>query len=240
MKKMGVSLLVSMGMLLLTAVPSHETSDALIWTDKGCGTSYTVYDSITIYFTPEDKKKFELRVYDAVMNEKLLSEGVGDGQLHSVTVTAEPPLGPLTFVLKMPCVGCPLCDMCTYGQCSVQVEGLCQDHCTNETQDCQEYGIDCGGGCPFKDSDRDGVEDCRDVCPDSLCNKVDANGCEIDSDSDGVTDCEDECPTERGDASNKGCPPSSLYVILGGIVIGAVGGGLILWKMRGGRRHPIQ
>jgi hypothetical protein len=113
----------------------------------------------------------------------------------------------------------------------------CQDHCTNGVQDCGEYGVDCGGGCPFIDSDGDGVEDCLDLCPNSRCNKVDAQGCETDVDSDGVFDCDDDCPTEKGDASNRGCPSNmNMFLILGGIGgIVAIGGGLALWGMRGGK-----
>ncbi|MBU7017604.1 MAG: zinc-ribbon domain-containing protein [Theionarchaea archaeon] len=113
----------------------------------------------------------------------------------------------------------------------------CENHCTNQMQDCGEYGVDCGGGCPFTDSDSDGVEDCLDLCGNSRCNRVDAQGCETDVDNDGVLDCEDDCPNEAGDAANNGCPPGmNLILILGSIgAVAAVGGGLALWGLRSGR-----
>jgi outer membrane protein OmpA-like peptidoglycan-associated protein len=60
-------------------------------------------------------------------------------------------------------------------------------------------------GCP--DTDEDGVMDKIDECPNTPkgC-PVDAVGCPLDSDGDGVIDCEDKCPTEKGTASNNGCP----------------------------------
>ncbi|MBU7028821.1 MAG: zinc-ribbon domain-containing protein [Theionarchaea archaeon] len=104
----------------------------------------------------------------------------------------------------------------------------CDDHCYNGKKDCGEYGVDCGGGCPFTDSDSDGIEDCMDKCPNSRCNRVDVDGCETDTDSDGVTDCDDECPHKKGDASNRGCPSNNnLVLMLGGIgAVGAAAGGL--------------
>ncbi|HET7630459.1 MAG TPA: PBP1A family penicillin-binding protein, partial [Candidatus Saccharimonadales bacterium] len=49
-----------------------------------------------------------------------------------------------------------------------------------------------------KDSDKDGVNDDKDKCPDTTAGvKVDKNGCEIkptDSDGDGVNDDKDKCP----------------------------------------------
>ncbi|MBU7043566.1 MAG: zinc-ribbon domain-containing protein [Theionarchaea archaeon] len=112
-----------------------------------------------------------------------------------------------------------------------------QGHCTNGVQDCGEYGIDCGGGCPFIDSDNDSVEDCKDLCMNSRCNKVDTQGCETDIDGDNVYDCEDDCPNEPGEASNRGCPNNmNLILILGGIGgIIIIGGGLIFWNFLGGR-----
>ncbi len=236
--RLAIILPITMSMCLLMAVSSYQPSDELIWTDRGCDATYTVGEPITVYFIPHDGEEFELWSFDAVMNAQLFSEGVGDGQTLSMTVTAEPPPGPLTFVLRMPCAGeCQICDMCDHGQCSVIVEALdpCQDqdHCTNGVQDCGEYGVDCGSGCPVKDADQDGVEDCMDLCPHSLCDKVDADGCETDTDSDGVTDCKDDCPDRKGDPSNKGCPGSmNVIVILGGIAVVLVGG-LVLWKVKG-------
>lgn len=109
----------------------------------------------------------------------------------------------------------------------------CTNHCDNGRQDCGEYGVDCGGGCPFSDSDHDNVEDCIDLCLNSRCDRVDANGCEIDSDGDGVLDCDDGCVYDIGDVSNQGCPDNNsfLFVGIGGAI--ALGGGLILWRRTG-------
>ncbi len=221
-----------LGMVVLLAVPSNQAGE-YVWTDRGCESEYIMDDIIIVYFAPDNGVEFELWAYDAVMAEELLSEGVGDGNTLSVTVTAGPPPGPLTFVLKMPCAtGCELCDLCDYGQCTVYVAHACQDHCTNGVQDCGEYGVDCGGGCPVTDSDQDGVEDCMDACPNSQCDNVDSTGCETDVDADGVTDCEDDCPDEKGDPSNRGCPSTNVFLILGGVGVVVAVGGLALWRMR--------
>ena len=55
-------------------------------------------------------------------------------------------------------------------------------------------------GCP--DSDSDGVMDKDDKCP-TLAGKID--GCP-DTDGDGLADNVDNCPNERGTAANNGCP----------------------------------
>ncbi|HYT04595.1 MAG TPA: thrombospondin type 3 repeat-containing protein [Gemmatimonadales bacterium] len=65
------------------------------------------------------------------------------------------------------------------------------------------------GGGPVKDSDKDGVPDDRDACPDTPIGAVvDQRGCPLDSDHDGVPDGIDKCPeTPLGahvDAT--GCP----------------------------------
>ncbi len=61
-------------------------------------------------------------------------------------------------------------------------------------------------GCP-SDADGDGVFDGLDRCADTPAGvKVDASGCPVDTDGDGVADHLDKCPTERGPASNNGCP----------------------------------
>ena len=355
--------LVFIGLLLCMSVTSNQTSDALVWTDRGCGAFYTVYDSIVVYFTPYTGYQFELWSYHSGVSPKLLSAGVGDGHTYYVTGTVGPPEGSISFVLSMSCTyECHYCGMCDYAECTVYVkeyecncsnqcygddlwamkcvngvcvkdyiieenstqcgydpcknvkcetvcrnydlwlqecvngrcvddrlleansvtcgydpctnivcrdvckgydlwsqicvDGICEDdrlleansetcgfdpcegrgHCTNGVQDCSEYGIDCGGGCPFIDSDNDSVEDCKDLCLNSRCNRVDAHGCETDVDGDGVYDCEDDCPNERGNASDRGCPSNmNLILMLGGIggVI-VVAGGLIIWNLHGG------
>ncbi len=60
-----------------------------------------------------------------------------------------------------------------------------------------------------KDSDKDGVPDRKDKCPNTPAGvAVDANGCPLDTDGDGVPDYIDDCPTVPGLASLKGCPDS--------------------------------
>ncbi|HET6371846.1 MAG TPA: OmpA family protein [Candidatus Polarisedimenticolia bacterium] len=68
------------------------------------------------------------------------------------------------------------------------------------------------GGGPPADSDRDGVPDRKDKCPNTPTGaKVDANGCNIDSDGDGVPDGIDQCPnTPKGwPVDERGCPKDS-------------------------------
>ncbi len=80
------------------------------------------------------------------------------------------------------------------------------DGIPDKDDDCpDEPGLAKFNGCP--DTDEDGVPDKIDQCPNTPkgC-PVDAVGCPLDSDGDGVIDCEDKCPTEKGPASNNGCP----------------------------------
>jgi OmpA-OmpF porin, OOP family len=58
------------------------------------------------------------------------------------------------------------------------------------------------------DSDKDGVRDSRDQCPDTpFGTKVNSRGCVPDSDNDGVADNRDQCPATPAGASvnNRGC-----------------------------------
>ncbi|MFQ3575285.1 MAG: OmpA family protein [Cytophagales bacterium] len=56
-----------------------------------------------------------------------------------------------------------------------------------------------------KDSDKDGVPDKTDKCPNTRTGvKVDEFGCDLDTDGDGVADFDDECPEVAG--LIKGCP----------------------------------
>jgi OOP family OmpA-OmpF porin len=55
-----------------------------------------------------------------------------------------------------------------------------------------------------KDTDKDGVPDSQDKCPDAP-GKPEFAGCP-DSDNDGLPDHEDACPLEAGPAANHGCP----------------------------------
>jgi len=58
-----------------------------------------------------------------------------------------------------------------------------------------------------KDSDKDGVSDKNDKCPNTpLGIGVDPNGCPLDGDKDGVADHLDKCPTVAGLAAFNGCP----------------------------------
>lgn len=62
------------------------------------------------------------------------------------------------------------------------------------------------------DSDRDGVTDSLDRCPDTPAGTaVDSNGCPLDSDKDGVADYLDRCPgTPAGvTVDSSGCPPDT-------------------------------
>lgn len=57
------------------------------------------------------------------------------------------------------------------------------------------------------DTDKDGVPDKRDSCPNTPPGiQVDAKGCPIDTDKDGVADYLDQCPQQPGTAALQGCP----------------------------------
>jgi OmpA-OmpF porin, OOP family len=63
------------------------------------------------------------------------------------------------------------------------------------------------GLCPWTDSDKDGISDKEDKCPNTPpIAKVDEFGCPIDTDKDGIADFEDNCPEVGGVLSGKGCP----------------------------------
>ena len=70
-------------------------------------------------------------------------------------------------------------------------------------------------GCPL-DSDKDGVPDYLDKCPNTVpeaVSTVDSVGCPLDSDADGVSDYHDKCPGTPAEAIAKvdsvGCPVDS-------------------------------
>jgi outer membrane protein OmpA-like peptidoglycan-associated protein len=68
-------------------------------------------------------------------------------------------------------------------------------------------------GCPWPDSDGDGILDKNDDCP-QLPGPVENSGCPYkDSDSDGLLDKDDDCPNTPGPKSNKGCPVIEKEVI---------------------------
>jgi outer membrane protein OmpA-like peptidoglycan-associated protein len=58
-------------------------------------------------------------------------------------------------------------------------------------------------GCPI-DTDKDGLLDEEDACPDKA-GSLALKGCP-DTDGDGVSDKDDRCPTVKGTIANKGCP----------------------------------
>ena len=60
-------------------------------------------------------------------------------------------------------------------------------------------------GCPYLDSDEDGLWDFEDDCPNKKGSTA-TNGCP-DSDGDGISDIEDSCPTTFGQFDLDGCPP---------------------------------
>lgn len=58
-----------------------------------------------------------------------------------------------------------------------------------------------------KDTDKDGVSDKLDKCPDTPANvKVNPFGCPVDTDNDGVADYLDKCPDMEGSMAFNGCP----------------------------------
>lgn len=57
------------------------------------------------------------------------------------------------------------------------------------------------------DSDKDGVNDKKDKCPDTPAGaQVDNDGCPLDRDGDGIPDITDVCPDIKGVKTAKGCP----------------------------------
>ena len=85
----------------------------------------------------------------------------------------------------------------------------------NDQQLMHSLGLKFAFGSP-KDSDKDGVPDKEDQCPDTPQNmniQVDAKGCPVDSDGDGVADYLDQCPNTPaaayGKVDEKGCPIDS-------------------------------
>lgn len=59
-------------------------------------------------------------------------------------------------------------------------------------------------GCP--DTDGDGIQDSEDACP-NVAGPKELNGCP-DTDGDGIADKDDACPSVAGTKANKGCPDS--------------------------------
>jgi outer membrane protein OmpA-like peptidoglycan-associated protein len=68
-------------------------------------------------------------------------------------------------------------------------------------------------GCPVPDTDKDGINDEEDKCP-NVAGVARYQGCPVpDTDGDGVNDEEDKCPNEAGVASNFGCPEIKQEII---------------------------
>jgi len=78
-----------------------------------------------------------------------------------------------------------------------------KDGIADEDDACPDIeGAWSAAGCP--DADEDGVEDLEDLCPD-IPGTAALNGC-ADSDGDGVADSADRCPYDKGAKSALGCP----------------------------------
>ena len=80
-----------------------------------------------------------------------------------------------------------------------------KDGIYDQHDDCPQIpGLPLFNGCP--DSDGDGIEDSKDACPDTP-GLLEFNGC-ADSDGDGVADPMDKCPAVAGLSKFDGCPDS--------------------------------
>ncbi len=64
------------------------------------------------------------------------------------------------------------------------------------------FGLAAFNGCP--DSDGDGIPDKDDACP-NVAGLAAFNGCP-DTDGDGIPDKDDACPNDKGTKANRGCP----------------------------------
>jgi len=107
-------------------------------------------------------------------------------------------IGVLVFIIMMMAV-------VTAAQAEVRAGGLPPLVIDNSIKDCS-----CPPCCNVLDSDKDGVPDNLDKCPNTPEGvAVDKDGCPLDSDKDGVPDYLDKCPdTPAGVAVDKdGCPP---------------------------------
>lgn len=76
----------------------------------------------------------------------------------------------------------------------------------------QTPGIAKFDGCP--DTDGDGLQDSEDECP-TEAGPVERKGCPVkDKDGDGVEDADDACPDEPGTVANNGCPSKPLIAVV--------------------------
>lgn len=70
----------------------------------------------------------------------------------------------------------------------------------------EEIGLVRNAGCPLGDRDKDGIRDDIDKCPDAF-GLASNTGCPLnDRDRDGIVDNMDECPDVAGTFAGKGCP----------------------------------
>jgi Ca-activated chloride channel family protein len=69
-------------------------------------------------------------------------------------------------------------------------------------------------GCPFPDTDGDGIIDKDDACP-TVAGPAENNGCPWpDTDGDGILDKDDACPTVPGLPEYNGCPKPKSVVAM--------------------------
>ena len=196
--------------------------------DWGVQGGYGEYDFVNPSARPEQKpftgKKFDLSTNfkyklnnGYLFSEKahispFLTAGIGTAGYHSGTINKNPmfdlivPMGAGVKLMLSDAIGLEY-------KYVINFTG-------NDTRDNLSYPksrIDIYGqhfvGVVFsfgsKDSDKDGVKDKKDLCPNTpLGVAVDANGCPFDADGDGVPDYLDKCPDIPGLARFDGCPDS--------------------------------
>lgn len=80
-----------------------------------------------------------------------------------------------------------------------------KDGISDKNDDCPNtFGVKAFNGCP--DSDGDGVMDSKDNCPQES-GPIELGGCP-DTDGDGIPNKNDKCPNEKGSKALAGCPDS--------------------------------
>ena len=89
------------------------------------------------------------------------------------------------------------------GDTNVKNDDTDKDGVPDVIDDCPEVpGLEQFNGCP--DTDGDGIEDAKDTCPE-VAGLAEYNGCP-DTDGDGISDDKDKCPNVAGLAALAGCP----------------------------------
>jgi len=88
------------------------------------------------------------------------------------------------------------------------------DGLTDDVDKCpKQAGPKENNGCPWGDQDNDGLTDDKDKCRDQA-GPVENSGCpDADRDGDGIVDRLDNCPDEAGDKVNNGCQAKQLVVL---------------------------